>query len=156
MKISRLSVASALVAAGLLGSAPAFAADTANVSVSASVTGACKFNSGGSVSFTLDPTSGADATPSSKTDPVFWCTNGSTYTVSDDLGAYESGTVRRMRHGTDTTKFIPYSLSYTTSGTGTGKNTPITLALTAGIANADFVDAPAGAYTDTVVLSITP
>lgn len=155
-KISRFSLASALIATGLLAGAPAFAADTANISVSATVTGACKFNSGGSLSFTLDPTSGADAAPTAKTDPKFWCTNGASYTVSDNSGLHASSGVRRMRHASDTTKFIPYALSYTTTGTGSGKNTEITLALTSSIANADFVDAPAGSYTDTVQLSITP
>lgn len=156
MKISRFSAATALVAAALLGSSSAFAADTANISVSATVTGACKFNSGGSLSFTLDPTSGADAAPTAKTDPKFWCTNGATYTVTDNSGLYASGGARRMRHASDTTKFIPYALTYTASGTGSGKNTELTLALTSSIANADFVDAPAGSYTDTVQLSITP
>jgi spore coat protein U-like protein len=157
MKFNKLGLIGALCAAGLLGNTAALAADTATVGVSATVVGTCKFNSGGTIAFTLDPTSGADAT-GTVTNPAFWCTKNASYTVSDDDGLYETGVgSRRMQHATTTTEFIPYSFAYTATGSGTGKTTPITLTLTgATVANANFVNAAAGSYADTVTLSITP
>jgi spore coat protein U-like protein len=62
-----------------------------------------------------------------------------------------------MRHATDVTEFIPYSLSLSpTTGTGSGPATPITLTIDGSILNADYVNALAGNYSDTVVLTITP
>lgn len=142
-----------LVATGF--SSAAMAGGNATVNVSATVTGTCLFNSNGAVAFTLDPGSASDAT-GSVTQPTFWCTNGTTYTISDDLGVNEAtpgSAPRRMTNGTD---FIPYSFSYTASGAGAGKNNPITMDIVASVANADFVNAPAGSYTDTVTLTITP
>lgn len=155
MKATRLTFAGILLAAGLLPGAPALAADNANVDVSATVTAACKFTSGGSVTFTLDPTSSSAATGTGSA-PQFWCTKGTTYTVSDDSGLHESTAgAYRMKHAA-LTEYIPYTLSYTTTGTGTGKTVPITLTLNSSVANGDFVNASAGAYADTVVLSVTP
>jgi hypothetical protein len=55
-------------------------------------------------------------------------------------------------------EMILYSLALTpASGSGTGKNTPITLLVTGTVLNADYVDAMAlNDYTDTVVLTIAP
>ncbi|MDP1610662.1 MAG: spore coat protein U domain-containing protein [Sulfuritalea sp.] len=157
MKVSKLGLAAALFATGILGSSIVMAADTASVAVSATVTGTCKFNSGGAVSFTLDPSSGSDAT-GSVTQPAFWCTKTASYTVDDDMGIHEavSGSApRRMQHSS-LSEFIPYTFNYTTTGTGAGKTAPITMDIASSISNADFVNASAGSYTDTVTLSITP
>lgn len=132
--------------------AMSFAAGTTTVSVSATVVGTCKFNTGGSVSFTLDPSVGGNVS-GTVTQPQFWCTKNATYTITDDYGLNENGTIRRMTNGTD---FIPYSFSYTSTGTGQGKNSPITMDITAQVQEADYVDAPAGTYTDTVTLTINP
>ena len=157
MKFNKLGLIGALCAAGLIGNTAALAADTATVDVSANVVGTCKFNSGGSIAFTLDPTSSAAAT-GTVADPAFWCTKGASWTVSDDDGLHGTGAgARRMQHDTTLTEFIPYSFSYTTTGTGLGKTSPIILALTgATVANTDFVNAEAGNYADTVTLSIAP
>lgn len=153
---SKLSLAMiALCAAGVIGSTGALAADTANVAVSATVTGNCKFNSGGTVAFTLDPASTSNAT-GSVTQPEFYCTKGTSYSITDNDGLYVSTGVQRMRHATVTTEFIPYSFTYTANGTGTGKGTPISMNIASTVANADFINASAGVYADTVVLSINP
>lgn len=157
MKFGKLLAAGALCATGMLVTTTAFAADTASVNVSANVVGTCKFNSGGSVSFALDPTSAADA-PGTVTQPQFWCTKGASYSITDNMGANEAvaGTApRRMVHAT-LTEYIPYSFAYTASGTGTGKTSPINLDIASTVVNADFVNASAGSYSDTVILSITP
>lgn len=155
MKKTRLSLAMiALCAAAGFSSTAALAGDTASVAVSATVSGSCKFNSGGAVSFTLDPSATADAT-GTVTQPAFWCTKGTAYTLSDDDGINDSGGAQRMKHAT-LAEYTPYSFAYTTSGTGTGKGTPITLDITSTVVNANFVNASAGAYADTVTLTITP
>lgn len=156
MKKTRLSLTMiALCAAAGISSTAALAADTASVAVSATVSGNCKFNSGGAVSFTLDPSATADAA-GTVTQPAFWCTKGSSFTLSDDDGANESGVgAQRMKHAT-LAEYIPYSFAYTTSGTGTGKGTPITLDISSTVVNANFVNASAGAYADTVTLTINP
>lgn len=155
IKKSKLSLAMiALFASVGFGSTSALA-DTASVAVSAAVTGNCKFNSGGSVSFTLDPASSSDAA-GTVTQPKFWCTKGTAYTLSDDDGLNESGVgARRMLHAS-LTEYIPYTFAYTTSGTGIGKGTPITLDILSTVVNASFINASAGAYADTVTLTITP
>jgi spore coat protein U-like protein len=136
--------------------APAAMAATTTVPVSATVVGTCQFNSSGSVSFTLDPSSAADATGTVSAQPRFWCTNGTSYTISDDFGVNEATPGSAPRRMTDGTNFIPYSFTYTASGTGAGKNSPITMDISATVLNADFVNAVAGTYTDTVTLTITP
>lgn len=140
----------------VLGST-ALAQQTNTVTVSANVVGTCRFVSptstlgfGG-----LDPSSGTDANASATT--TFWCTRGASYSITDDDGLYESGTTHRMRHASSSTEFIPYSFSYSpTTGTGTGPGTPITLNITGTVTFANYQNAEAGNYSDTVVLTITP
>ena len=144
-----------LAAIGFLAAASgAMAADTASVAVSATVTGTCKFNSGGTLSFTLDPSTGGAVT-GTVSQPAFWCTKGATYTLSDDDGLNKSGTTHRMKHAT-LTEYIPYSFTYTTTGTGTGKSAAITMDIASTVAEADYINASAGSYTDTVTLTIAP
>jgi len=143
------------MAIGLLAAASgALAADTATVAVSATVTGTCKFNSGGTLSFTLDPSTGGNVN-GTVSQPAFWCTKGASYTLSDDDGLNKSGTTHRMKHAT-LTEYIPYSFAYTTTGTGTGKSAAITMDIASAVTEADYINASAGSYTDTVTLSITP
>lgn len=133
------------------------AADSNTLTVSANVVGTCKFNSATStLAFgALDPASAGNATASGST--TFWCTKGASFSMSDDDGLYETGlNANRMKHLT-LAEYIPYSVSFTPSAaTGSGPTTPITLTLGGTILNADFVNASAGDYEDTVVISITP
>lgn len=144
------------LAAGFTGSA--LAADSNTLTVTASVQGSCRFNSATStLAFgALDPSLDTDATASTSVD--FWCTRGSNYSISDDDGLYETGVdANRMRHAVTATEYIPYTLTYNpASGTGSGRTSPITLDISGSILNADYVNALAGDYADTVVLSITP
>jgi len=154
MKFNKLGLIGALCAAGLLGNTPALATDTATVTVSASVTGTCKFNNGGTVGFTLDPSVGGNV-PGTVSQPKFWCTKGATYGIVDDTGLYVSSGVKRMKHAT-LTEYIPYSFSYTASGKGSGPGLPITLDIASTVVAADYLNASAGSYADTVTLTITP
>ncbi len=132
------------------------AADTNTLTVSGNVVGTCKFSSAtSSLAFgALDPSSGAAVAGAGSS--TFWCTKGVAYTISDDGGLFNSGGPR-MQHGTDVTEFIPYGLTLAPlSGTGSGPATPVTLNITGNIAFADYSNALAGAYSDTVVITVNP
>jgi spore coat protein U-like protein len=133
----------------------ALAADTAVVDVSATVTGTCQFDSGGSVSFALDQSVGGLAT-GTVTQPQFWCTRNTLYTITDDDGAHESGTTHQMLHTTIAGEYIPYTFTYTATGTGNGPTNPITMDILSEIAETDYISVASGSYTDTVTLTINP
>jgi spore coat protein U-like protein len=150
--LSLAMVLGLVLALGRLG----MAADNADVTVSATVVGTCRFViPAPSLSFgLLDQSSSSDATATANLQ--FWCTRNALYTLTDEAnplvadGAF-SGT---LASGGDT---IPYSISYTNyTGSGLGRTTPITSVLTATILNADYVDAPEGPYNDTVIFTINP
>jgi len=132
----------------------AVAADTANVAVNATVVGACKFNSGGTIDFTLDPSIGGDVN-GAVTQPQFWCTKNASYTITDDNGLNDSGTTYQMKHAS-LADVIPYSFVYTATGTGSGPGTPITMNITSTVLSADYLNVAAGSYSDTVTLTINP
>jgi spore coat protein U-like protein len=132
-------------------------ADTAQVAVSATVTGTCKFTAGGTIPYgNLDPSVGTDV-PATVTQPRFWCTKSTFYTISDDNGLWESGTTHQMKHAS-LTEYIPYSFSYTTTGTGLGAGpaNAITMDIASTVLGADYINASAGSYADTVTLTISP
>lgn len=130
----------------------ALASDNADVTVSANVVGTCKFNSGGSVDFgDLDPSVGGPVT-GSVVQPEFWCTRNASYTISDDNG--KNGTYN-MKHAT-LADLIPYLFTYTTTGTGDGPSNPLTMDISSSVAEADYLNASAGSYSDTVTLTINP
>jgi spore coat protein U-like protein len=140
----------------------AMAGDTANVSVTANIVGTCKFGTGGglhggniaTLAFgELDPLSTSDV--SATTTYQYWCTRGTVAATTADNGSNFSGS-RRMAGGSPAW-FIPYS--FILSGhtqTGAGPSNPLTATITGSIANADYINASAGSYTDTVLLTITP
>ncbi len=131
------------------------AAGTASVGVSATVlAGSCRFSRGGTVAFTLDPSTGGNVA-GTVTQPRFRCSRNAYYAISDDNGLYESGTTHRMKHAT-LNEYIPYSFTYTTSGTGLGNGNPVTMDIASTVAEADYMDVPAGSYSDTVTMTINP
>ena len=137
---------------GLVGSV--VASDTTTVAVSASVTGTCKFLSGGTISYTLDPSVGGNVS-GTVSQPTFWCTKGSSYTITDDNGANKSGTTYRMKHAS-LAEYIPYSFTYTSTGTGSGRGTTLTMNIGSQVLGSDYQNASAGNYSDTVTLTIAP
>lgn len=135
------------VAAVIAMSGAAMAAGTSTVAVSATVLGSCTI-SGGSAAFgSLDP-AGAGLIPATVGQPQVTCTNGAPYTITDDGGL---NAPYKMAKGAD---LISYSLSYTATGTGNGAAQNI--GLTASVAQADYINKPAGNYADTVTLSVLP
>lgn len=131
-------------------------AATNTLSVSASVSGTCRFNSATStLAFgALDPSLSTDATATSST--TFWCTKDTTYSITNDGGLHNSSGPR-MQHATIPAEFIPYTLTLSPlTGSGSGKATPVTLNISGTIVNANYINAAAGNYADTVVITVTP
>ena len=158
MKKTTLIALTALAAiAVLVPAGSAMANDNATVTVTANVVGTCKFSvAAGAVAFgDLDPASPVDKN-GTVTQPQFWCTRGASYTISDNDGLNKSGTTHRMVHGVTATEFIPYSFTYTATGTGAGPTAPVTMNIAAQVLGIDYSGALAGAYSDTVTLTITP
>jgi spore coat protein U-like protein len=151
---TKLLLTAAALSLGLTSAAQA--ADTNTLEVSATVMAACGFQlpaATHNLAFgNLDPTSTADATATVTIN--YWCTNGTTATVTPDNGLYNSAGYRMKNAGTD---YVPYALAFTgLTGTGGGKSVMLPLKVDGTIANADYVSAPVGGYADTVVLSLTP
>ncbi len=153
MKRILFAVFMAVVVVGM--AAAAFAGGTTTVAVSANVLGTCQFNSGGAIDYgNLDPSVGANVN-GAVTNPSFWCTKNAAWTISDDNGLNEAGVIYRMK-GPGATDYIPYSFTYTTTGSGAGKTTPISMNITSSILGTDYENASEGAYGDTVTLTIAP
>lgn len=153
--MKRNILALAIMAGVAIGS-QAFAADQGTVNINAQVVGTCKFVTNATIiNVTLDPSVGGPVTGTGSLQ--FWCTKGASYTVTDDDGLHESGpNQNRVKHGS-LNEYIPYTFSYTpTSGTGNGPQNPITLSVSVTFAEADYVNASAGTYTDTVTITINP
>jgi hypothetical protein len=61
-----------------------------------------------------------------------------------------------MRHATDTTEFLPYSLSITPSSATVPRFAVQTATISGTVAPVDFRNAMAGDFSDTVVLTLDP
>jgi spore coat protein U-like protein len=154
----------ALALAGFIGMTCAEAASTTHtLSVSATVSGNCKFSGPGPSTLTIansgsviDPSIASDATGTVSI--PFKCTKGTNSSITSDNGLHYSGTSKQVAFSTEMMK---YALSY--AGTdvqlGAGFSSGVgdlNLAVTGTILAADHQNAAAGAYTDTVVLTIHP
>lgn len=139
------------------------AADSNVVSVTATVLskGNCKFTSKtATLDFgSLDPANPIDK--SVNTTIIYRCqAQGNapiTFAITDDNGLYESGpNAPRMRHTTQLTEYLSYSLTLNpTSGTAP-KVTEFPLTVTGTVRGVDYQNAAMGNYSDTVVVSIDP
>lgn len=74
------------------------------------------------------------------------------YLISDDGGL----NANQMEHTTLTGNFLPYQLSYTPTSGSVPRGDILTLAITGTVRSSDYRVAMAGAYSDTVTLSILP
>jgi spore coat protein U-like protein len=150
-KILVLALAMGLVMA--LGGV-ALAAGNADVAVSATVQGVCKFLTGGTLAFgALDPSvpGPVTVTPLAASQPQFWCTNGTAYTITDNDGVRGNHTMIGPSGN-----LIQYSFNYSATGNGTGRTSPITMDISGTVQYDDFKDKLAGDYSDTVRLTINP
>jgi spore coat protein U-like protein len=142
------------IALAVLAAGGAAWAATTTVAVSASVVGTCQFNNTGSISFGQLDQVNAPLVPGTVTQPTFWCTKNSAYTITHDAGpnpAMTGATAGNM----DT---IPYNFDIgTSSGNGAGKSAPaITMNISASIDAGTYGDVSADAYGHTVTLTISP
>lgn len=138
-------------------SSSAMAADTAQVTVTATVVGTCQFTtSAGTMAF--GNLTASDVGPVSVA-PVlqFWCTNGAAYTITDDEGANEAvADTLPARLSDGGGNFIVYSYTYTAGGFGAGPGSPINLDFAGSVLEANYAAQPTGGYSDLVTLSILP
>ena len=133
-----------------------------NLSVSATVVSKslCKFNTASStLSFgALDPGSASDKTVNTTT--TFSCGGSAptaAFAITHDSGLYETGpNAPRMRHGTVTTEYLPYTLTLSPSSGTAPKNVNQTLTVTGTVRGTDYAGAYAGNFADTVVITIAP
>lgn len=151
-------LAMALVASGL--SLNVAAADTATLTVQANVSGICKFqtntatltlaNSGGNI----DPSLATSATGS--TTLGYKCTKGQAPTFANNNGANYTGTSLAVKHAT-LADVMAYTLTLTDTGPGNGFGPAAqTLTMAGTITQANFQNAAAGAYSDTVTITLSP
>ncbi|HEX3632411.1 MAG TPA: spore coat protein U domain-containing protein [Casimicrobiaceae bacterium] len=157
MNASKIAAALGM-SVGLIAAGAAYAADTSNMTVQATVISSCKFNSTPTLDFgNLDPSSAANGSGSSTIS--FWCSKGSAYTVTAGNGNnYNAGTSTRQMKGPGATDLMAYSLTLpaAATGTGAGKSTAITFAVTGSVLNANYINATVGSYTDTVQMAVNP
>ena len=151
LKFARIA-AVALVAAA---SSSVFAApgDTQQLVVTANVSGVCRLTSVPAMTFALDPAVGTDPTKTS--DVVYKCTKDTapgTFTVGGVASNY-SGSLSGPAS-------MPYTITWTAptaKGSGLGSSvTGVTVTLTGKILGTDYVNAAAGAYTQTIDVVIAP
>ncbi len=80
-----------------------------------------------------------------------------TFAFEDDGGRYETAPgARRMRHATLASEFLPYDLTYSPPSGSIPRNTWRTLTVSGTVKGTDYTGIAAGAYSDTVVISILP
>lgn len=121
----------------------------------------CGFQAKGlSMSFgSLDPSTAANVTRSVSAatlnaNRVGDCVAGRTMDISGGNGQHFGGGSRRMSNGSD---FIRYSLSLPLTGLpGPGNNSYIAFTFNGTVLGTDYENASAGAYSDTVVITVSP
>lgn len=148
-----------------LGTTAAFA-DTANLTVNATVNQTCKFTSTPALAFTIDPSLATAVT--STTTVEFKCSKGtvsSNFSVGGSTNGttgYTSGTTQATGalYSSTTTEAMQYSITWTNPASLTGNGfggAGRQVVLTGSVAPAQFQNAtPANNYTATVQLSVTP
>lgn len=131
------------------------AADTANVTVSATVLDTCLFTSAGDLSFgAIDPSVAGPYLPV-VTDVNVQCGAGTAFAITDDGGNNgPPGGPYAMDNGLG--NLLTYSFSYTAAGVGAGFGTDVALGINGSVTQAAAQAVPADVYGDTVVLSVLP
>lgn len=152
-----------LVAFGLLP-AKAIAATTAvDMTVSATVLSSsnCKFvvPKFTTLAFgTIDPSASTNATASGSL--VVRCGGSAanaTFAITHDGGLHETGAgLYRMRHSVTPTAYLAYGVSYSPQSATIPKNTNQIITITGTVTPAQFGNAIAGNYTDTVTVTVSP
>ena len=152
----------ALSIAALLLARSAEAGGGTVVSVSATVLSKsnCKFTSS-SASIPLGSVDAAMSADRVVSATIGYRCNGSApvaaFSFSTDDGLHESGPgLPRMRHATVLTEFLPYSFGLSPASGTINKGVVATLTLTATVTPANVANAIAGAFSDTVTVTLVP
>ena len=153
-------LAAALIASGF--SIAANAADSATLTVNASVDGICKFQAStatlviGHGGGPIDPSSATSATGA--TSLAYKCTKGETPVFVQDSGLHVAGAGSQAVKHASLAEYMPYTLTLTPGGAGLGFGGAggRTLGISGTIAPAAFQNVSAGSYADTVVITLTP
>ena len=133
------------------------------MAVSATVlsTSNCKFNAPATASLafgTIDP-SGL-STVTATTSLVVRCGGSApnaTFAITHDSGLYKTSPgAYRMRHSVTTSAFLGYAVGYSPQTATIPKNTDQTIMITGTITAAQYGNAIAGNFADTVTLTISP
>ncbi len=150
----------AVLIAGLTGLATAAGTNSLLVSATVLSKSICKFNSATStLNFgAVNGSSSVDVTAS--TTITYRCLGSApvaTYAITQNSGLYKTGpSANRMRHTTITTEYLPYTLTLNPVSGTVPKNTPQTLTITGTLKAVDYQTVAAGAYSDSVVVTIIP
>jgi spore coat protein U-like protein len=136
------------------------AADTHTIVVTATVLSKnnCRFSTATTnLAIGINPASTAPAMAS--TTLSLRCTGSgavAVWSLANDNGLHGSGPASlRMQHQAQATQYLPYGLSYAASGS-VAKNVWQDIAVTASVQPADFANAVAGSYSDSVTLTLLP
>ena len=154
-----LALTGAAVAA--LVATPALAADTAELGISAEVSGTCNVTTSAVAFGRVDVTSGSNVDATGGISVT--CTNGTAWAAAADAGNGTGATVtaRKMMSGTDLLNYALYTDSgrttnfggaNTISGTGSGSAQASTVY---GRVASGQTTVPAGSYADSVTISLT-
>jgi spore coat protein U-like protein len=153
MKKLLLVASVAVIVVAITSGAFAAGSTTATVGATASVQAACKFTSNGTIDFgTLDQLTGG-LVNATVVNPALWCTKSFNYTITDDNGVNKSGTTYQLK-ASGSNDYIPYTFTYTKTGTGGGKTLLLSPGITASIAANVYDSVPADSYSDTITLTI--
>lgn len=154
------SIRLAILAAAAAFACGAFAADSQDINVNATVKGTCKLTTLNDLTFDdLDPSVGGDSTKS--TDIKYKCTKG-TAPSGFTVGGAADGAVgfggSLAGSGTAAGETIGYTIKWTNptgqgSGFGAG-STETTVQLNGEILEADYLNKKAGPYTEVVTIEI--
>jgi spore coat protein U-like protein len=136
-------------------SGKSMAADTANVTVSATVLDSCLFTSAGDLAFgAIDPSVAGPYLPV-VTQVNVQCGVGTAFTITDDGGNNgPAGGPYAMDNGLG--NLLVYSFTYTNAGAGLGFGSNVSLGINGSVTQAAAQAVPADVYADTVQLSILP
>ena len=151
-------LAAAAISCALVPMASLAASTTHTVSVSATVNGTCRFEAAGptALSFgTLDQSLATNATATTA-NIGYRCTTGTAASVTKASPNDSAANAHNLKDGANS---IPYTATLTgATQTGTGHATGQTKNMTVSgtILNADYVNAAAGSYADTLTLTIAP
>lgn len=125
-----------------------YGAVNAVIGVTATVVNGCEFRATNDLSFgVIQQGLGVSAIASDPVVATIHCNYGTHYTISDNGGV--SG--EYFLSGANGQK-IPYSITYNSSGSGTGKDTNFGVSAT--IVPADYDNAEPGSYSDTLIFTL--